>query len=57
MLSPDCFIYINEFSPLRNPTGNSKKLYMNIPHQQIGGAGKGQSRDAPRRLLAGDSLK
>lgn len=58
LLSPECFIFVNDFNPLRNPTGGGKKLYMNIPpNQQIGGGGRGWSHEAPRRLLSGDNVK
>ena len=58
VLSPECFIFVNDFNPLRNPTGGGKKLYMNIPpNQQIGGGGRGWSHEAPRRLLSGDNVK
>lgn len=50
VLSPECFIFINDFNPSRsNLSGGGKRLYMNMPAQQ--------GSKTPKRLLSGDSVK
>ena len=53
VLSQECFIFVNDFTPLRPPTGGGKKLYMSMP-QDGGGLGVMKGRDT-RQLVSEDN--
>ena len=56
VLSQECFIFVNDFSPLRTPTGGGKKLYMSMP-QNNGGVWGGNKVKDTRQLVSGDSQR
>ena len=56
VLSQECFIFVNDFSPLRTPTGGGKKLYMSMPQGNSEVWGGNKVKDT-RQLVSGDTQK
>ena len=59
VLSPECFIFFNDFNPSRNQSGGGKKLYLSVgmeANPPIPGRGK-SSYWLQRKLLSSDQLK
>ena len=55
VLSSDCFIFVGDFSPVRQPMGGGKKMYMSIPQQSSVRMPSRGGRE--RRVLSGENQR